>query len=124
MAFGFSATFHAAYSWLVIGVLLKLFLPGFVFFVPAYVSYPAVAAPLQSAAIAFAGPAVNGLFWLASFLYMRYGAKGRLTAKKQETLRYVALFRRINGFLFIFNMIPIPGFDGYHVFSSLAAAVF
>jgi len=123
MAFGYTATFHAAYTWLAIGVLLKFVLPGFVFFVPAYVSFSAAATPLQSSLIAFAGPAVNGLFWLGSFLYMRYGLKGRLSSKDSETLRFLALFRRINGFLFIFNLIPIPGFDGYHVFSGLAQAL-
>ncbi len=120
MAFGLSATFHAAYAWLVIGVILKFVLPGFVFFVPAYVSYPLSASPSMSALIAFAGPAVNGLFWLGCFLYMRFSLpKRRLRRKDEEKLRFLVLFRRINGFLFVFNLLPIPGFDGFHLFSSL-----
>lgn len=124
MAFGLSATFHAAYTWLVVGVVLKFLMPGFVFFVPAYVSYPASAGALQSTLIAFAGPAVNGLFWLSTLLFMRYGFTGRMTPKRQQQFRFLALFRRINGFLFVFNLIPIPGFDGFHVLSGLAETLF
>jgi len=120
MAFGLTATFHAAYVWLGIGVLLKLVLPGFVFFIPAYVSYPDIATPLQSAAIAFAGPAINLLFWFSAWLFLKVKKKG----VHKETIRFVAFFRYINGFLFIFNILPIPGFDGYHLFASLWIAFF
>lgn len=114
MAFGLNATFHAAYVWLGIGVLLKIVMPGFIFFVPAYVSFPNTVTPLQSALIAFAGPAVNGLFWLIPYIYLKSGAR-----PKKEILRYLIFFKRINGFLFIFNMLPIPLFDGYHVYAGL-----
>ncbi len=124
MAFGLEATFNAAYTWLLIGVVMKLVMPGFIFFVPAYVSYPAIASAWQSFLIAFSGPAVNGLLWLGSLLYMRYAFPGRLRKKDEERLRFVALFRRINGFLFVFNLIPIPGFDGFHVLTSLGGMLF
>ncbi len=120
MAFGLTATFHADYLWLGIGVLLKLVLPGFVFFVPAYVSFPGTATPLQSSAIAFAGPAVNGLFWLGSWLFLKFKKKG----VGKETVRYLAFFRYINGFLFILNMLPVPGFDGFTVYLGLWHAFF
>jgi Zn-dependent protease len=29
------------------------------------------------------------------------------------------IVRKMNGFLFVFNIIPIPGFDGYHLLSAL-----
>lgn len=119
MSFGLDATFHAAYKWLVIAILLKMFL-GFIFFVPAYVSFPAIALPWQSALIAFAGPAVNGLLYLGTLLYMKYSKRKH----GKEMTRFLILFKRINGFLFVFNMIPIPGFDGFHVLSSLAKMVF
>ena len=123
MAFGLSAEVHAAYLWLGIGVLLKLFLPGFVFFVPAYTSIVGQATPLQDAAISFAGPAVNLLFWLGSWAYLKYAfspARHRKARRHdREMLRFLALFRNINGILFVLNMLPIPMFDGWGVYSNL-----
>jgi len=113
LAFGLSATFHAAYWWLGIGVLMKLFMPAFIFFVPAYVSIVGATTPGVHSLIAFAGPAVNGLLYLFSYVYLRYGKP------KKEWKGALVISRRINGFLFIFNMIPIPGFDGAQVFSGL-----
>ena len=65
MAFRLSATFNAAYSFLVLGIILKLMNFPFIFFVPAYVSFFG-ATPIQSILIAFAGPAVNLVLWLGS----------------------------------------------------------
>jgi Zn-dependent protease len=118
MGFGLEATFHAAYQWLVIAVLLKMFL-GFVFFVPAYVSF-AGATQFQGFLVALAGPAVNGLLFLGTWLYMTYSTKKR----SQEMTRFLVLFKRINGFLFVFNILPIPGFDGFHVLTNLAGMLF
>ncbi len=117
MWYGLQATFHAAYGWLFIAVLLKTFLPGFVFFVPAYVSYPGIATPFQSGMIALAGPLVNGLLWLLSRRML-----GRRLGRGEE--RFWLLFRRINGFLFVLNLIPFPGFDGFHVLASLLRILF
>ena len=70
LGFGLEATFHAAYVWLGIGVILKLLNVGFIFFVPGYVSIAGLATPLQSALIAFAGPGTNlflyGLSWIVT----------------------------------------------------------
>ena len=113
LAVGLQAEFHAAYMWLVVGVLLKVFGSPFLFFVPAYVSLYGNASPLMHAITAFAGPAVNGLLWGGAllchkqkWLHKKYDAGLLLTAK-------------INMFLFIFNMLPIPGFDGNKVFMGL-----
>jgi len=116
--YGLSATFHAAYTWLVIGVVLKLISPGFIFFVPAYVSYPNIATPLQSTLIAFAGPAVNLVLWIVPWLITK---KAKL---KRDAYHFLFLLSRINMLLFIFNMIPIPGFDGYWVFNGLFQVLF
>ena len=63
MSYGLDATFHAAYNWLAIGVVLKLLNFPFLFFVPGYVSYSGFVSHIGQALIAFAGPAVNlGLF--------------------------------------------------------------
>jgi hypothetical protein len=125
MAFGLTAEFHAAYTWLAIGVLLKLILPGFVFFVPAYTSIVGSATAVQEAAISFAGPGVNLLFWLGSWFYLKVALRaGNRRRHGRETLRYLALFKNINMILFFLNMLPIPGFDGWAFYSSLYRAFF
>jgi Zn-dependent protease len=127
IAFGLSATFHAAYEWLVVGLVLKLIF-GFAFFVPAFTSIGgANVSALKEVLIAFAGPLVNLLFWLACWLYVKHGMQTAHARKKRghhDRLEFVLLFKRINGFLFVFNMIPIPGFDGWTVFSGLYHAFF
>lgn len=119
LAAGLEATFHAAYTWLAIGVALKLFHAPFIFFVPGFVSIgcatlPCNPSPWILALTAFAGPALNGVLYLASFAVLKY--------HKRSGRRWFAfwfLTRRINGFLFLFNMLPIPGFDGFSVYSNL-----
>lgn len=118
ISFGMEATFNAAYFWLGLGVLLKLMNFNFIFFVPAYVSIMGTGTPLQYGLIAFAGPAVNLILWLGTlFIY-----KNRLINKKYNSL--LLLTSKINMFLFIFNILPLPGFDGSKVFSGLLQAVF
>jgi Zn-dependent protease len=73
--------------------------------------------PLQSAAIAFAGPLVHLVFWTCAALM---GRKQGISRKFKYTL---ALVSRINMFLFIFNMLPIPGFDGFQVYSGIVGGL-
>jgi Zn-dependent protease len=121
IGFGLQATFHAFYAnsvTLFLGVfaiIAKLTGFGFVFLVPGYVEILGNAPPLHHAIIAFAGPAIHGLFWLGAFLYLKLAKK--LPAKKMQFLH---LTMYINGFLFIINMLPIPGIDGFAIYSSLA----
>ena len=119
MYFGLAATFNAAYSWLLLGILLKMLNSSFLFFVPAYVSIPDGASPLQSSAIAFAGPAVNLLLFLVSFVWLKWAAP-----KGTRMLRVLTLTKQMNMFLFIFNMLPFFFFDGYKVFLGLYQAFF
>ena len=112
LAFGLFATFHAAYFWLIFGVALKYFGSNFVFFVPAYVSHGGGTA-LQSLLISFAGPGVNALLWGVAWAAVRYK---RLP---HRWLPAAALTGKINMFLFLFNMLPIPGFDGFAVYRML-----
>ena len=110
---GLEATFHAAYSFLILGLLLKLMNFSLIFLVPAYVSHPATT-PINSAMIAFAGPATNGLIWLITGLAINKN----WIQKKYLSLAYATKY--INGFLFIVNMIPFPGIDGYWIFKGLS----
>ena len=119
MGYGLPATFHAAYSWLALGIVLKLLNFGFIFFVPAFVSFPATVTPLQSSLIAFAGPGVNLVLWLSALALLRYPRMARRIGIRERHLPILALTGRINMFLFIFNMLPLPFFDGAKVFSGL-----
>ncbi len=113
IGFGADATFHAAYVFLAIGIFLKVIRSPIVFFVPGYVSIPATLATGPLALIALAGPGVNGIIYLI--------ATGVLMRTQQLSRRAQLLWmftRRINGLLFVFNLLPLPGFDGLKVFSA------
>ena len=118
LAFGLFAVFHASYFWLIFGVILKSLNSPLLFFVPAYVSIDCAApnciiSPLSSALVAFAGPFANLLLFVVSKLYLR---NKRLPMKKRIVF-YVT--QQINLFLFIFNMLPFPLFDGFKVYEGL-----
>ncbi|MBI2546501.1 M50 family metallopeptidase [Candidatus Woesearchaeota archaeon] len=124
--FDLNATFHAAYFWLGIGIILKLINFGFIFFVPGYVSIgcasmPCTFTPLMSSIIAFSGPFLNLVLWLGSLALLKFNP-GFIRTRK--TFAIIHLTKSINMFLFIFNMIPIPGFDGFKVFEGLIQAFF
>ena len=119
IAFGMVATFQAAYFWLVAGLVLKLMGVGFIFFVPAFTSIIGAGTNLQFTAISFAGPAVNLVIWLASLVILKTNKN-----LKKNTYHFLFLIKRINMFLFIFNMLPIPGFDGWRVWGGLAKIFF
>ena len=121
LGFGLQATFHAAYFWLVLGIIMKLANFGFIFFVPAYVSIDAVGAqltPLSSALVAGSGPFTNlALFGIAwAFLQQ----------KKLKTRTYIFLqvTKQINLFLFVFNMLPLPMFDGLKFYQGILQVLF
>jgi Zn-dependent protease len=114
LSFGLTATFHAAYIWLLIAVVLRLINFPFIFFVPAYVSIFGPATTSQSTIVAFAGPGVNLILFLAGLIVLKSYKNLRA-----NSFQFWTLTRNINLFLFIFNMIPIPGFDGFTVFTGL-----
>ena len=116
--------------WLGIGILLKLMNFNFIFFVPAYVSsYCPQAATtafcvagsqgflvptdFAAAMLSVAGPLTNCILWIVSALVLKFGLV------KGKWIPLVAISKNVNMFLFIFNMIPIPGFDGYGFFSHI-----
>lgn len=116
MLLGMQAVFHALWSGLAIGVVLKIIGSPFLVLAPAYVSFPTeTATHLQIMLIAFAGPFINLVLWLGSAAYIKYH-KGRMSRTK---IMVLLLTKRLNMILFIFNMIPIPPLDGFHIFSNL-----
>ena len=114
--FGMQAVFHAAYTWLMIGLLLKLINFGFIFFVPAYVEISGTGTALQYALTAFAGPFMNLVLWIVPLLILRSKLAKKMNKKVIVLLH---LTKQINMFLFIFNMLPIPMFDGFKVYAGL-----
>ncbi len=123
IAYGLQATFHAAYTWLGIGIVLKMLQTGFIFFVPGYVSIgcatqPCSIEPLSSAVIAFVGPGLNLVLFLACTLLLRQ------KNLKTRTRMILYVTKQINLFLFIFNMLPIPMFDGLKVYQGIWKAFF
>lgn len=117
LALGLSATFHASYNWLGIGLLLRFF-SSIIFFVPGYVSI-SPGTPLELVLTAAAGPLANLLLFLAASLVLVH----------KKGLGYLAfalltLTKKINLFLFILNMIPIGFFDGAKVLSGLLQLLF
>jgi Zn-dependent protease len=113
MGLGFQATFHAAYTWLGIGVVLKLLSFPFLILVPAYVSV-AGAAGMDGVWIALAGPLINCVLWLSCWALL---ASKKKWSRNTEAVLYYS--KTINMFLFIFNLIPIPGFDGFNALKAL-----
>lgn len=118
LGFNMNAVFHAAYFWLGIGLLLKLLNFGLIFFVPGYVSISGLGTNLQLALVAFAGPLMNLLLWGISYLLLKKGFV------RKKYLPIFVMSKKINLFLFFFNMLPVPPFDGFSVFYNLFKAFF
>lgn len=122
IAFGATATLHAPslfgipYGMYLFIILLSFLNFPIIFFVGGYVSHT----PLQhlpSALVSLAGPLTNFLIWGIIYAVIHF----KLTDKKYHHL--LIPMGKINLFLGIFNMIPLFGFDGYHFFRSLIAAI-
>jgi Zn-dependent protease len=122
MAFGVQAVFFAFYhdtlslGLAVLSIIMKLAGSSFLFVIPGYVSIGATT-PLRSAIISFAGPCMNLLLWLVP----AYLLKHKRYSRKATMLLFIT--KRINMFLFFFNMIPIGFFDGAKVFGGLLKAM-
>ena len=115
MSFGAQATLHAPYGWYAIIILMKLLNFPLLFFVGGFVTHTPLPA-LASAFVSLAGPLTNALVWLATIFIV----KKQLIDKKYYPV--LVPLGKINLFLAIFNMIPIPGFDGANAIVSLMRA--
>jgi len=117
LSFGYQAVYHASYFGLALGAFLRMMSSSFIFFIPGYVSILGNGSPGTFGLVALAGPLTNlALFGLAHYalekdLFPKYG-------------RILFLTKKINMWLFIFNMLPIPGFDGFKVYSGFAQTIF
>jgi len=123
IGFGAQATLHAPglfgipYGMYIFVILLSYLRFPVIFFVGGYVSHTPLAT-LPSAFVAIAGPFVNLILWLGSIIVV----KNKLVHRKYW--EQIALAGKLNMFLFIFNMLPIPGFDGFNFIRSLMTMFF
>ena len=112
ISFGATATLHAPLFWYMLIILLTLVNFPIIFFVGGYVTHTPLAA-LPSTIVALAGPLTNLILW-ALFVSL---IKFKLV--KKEYYKAIIMSAKINLFLGIFNLIPLPGFDGYNALMSL-----
>ncbi len=112
ISFGATATLHAPYFWYMAVILLKIMKFPLLFFVGGYVTHTPLPA-LQSSLVAIAGPFTNLILWLVCLAIINYKLINR------KYYKIIVPIAKLNMFLFIFNIIPLPGFDGYNFISSL-----
>jgi|SRR3989344_5451436 len=120
LSFGVPSTFYASYGFLIIGIVLKLVSSPFLFFVPGFVSHPQTT-PFISSMIAVAGPLTNLLIWGIAVILIK---NNKYFQFSEKTLMILGFMRKINIFLFFFNMIPLPPFDGYQFFAGIFQVFF
>lgn len=119
MGMGFESAFYGFYAsgWTmtlaVISIVLRIFSSPFILIVPGFVGIPAGVDPVSSGIIAFAGPLIN----LIIFFVAGYIIKTKKLTRNQMIV--AVLTKKINMWLFIFNMIPIAPFDGGKVLTAL-----
>ena len=118
MSFGLSAILKIYWEGLGLAIFLKLINSPFLIIAPAYVSISGNATNFQSMITSFAGPFLNLLLFLISYIVLN---RAKLT-RNQAIILY--LTKQINMFLFIFNMLPIPPLDGSRVFYNLYKILF
>lgn len=114
IGFGAKAVLYAPYGFYLFVILLKMIGFPFLFFVGGFVTHTALP-PLQSAFVSIAGPLTNFLIWGGITLVIKNGMLKR---------KYYAIaipLARISLFLAVFNILPLPGFDGFNFLRNIIA---
>ncbi|MBW2983573.1 hypothetical protein KY361_00480 [Candidatus Woesearchaeota archaeon] len=114
MSYGAIAVLKAPYLMYAIVIALRAMNFPLIFFVGGYVAHTPLPA-LPSAWIALAGPLTNFMIWGL----IRLAVKNNVLKKYHNILVPMG---KLNLFLAVFNMLPIPGFDGFHFFQGLFRA--
>jgi Zn-dependent protease len=118
MAFGATAILHAPslmgipYGWYILVVVMRALNFPLFFFVGGLVEHTALPA-LPSALVSLAGPLMNLILYLGCQGLVKF----RIVKKKHYMM--VGIAGKINLFLAGFNMIPLPGFDGFNFFAAI-----
>ena len=115
MGFGAQATLFAPYGFYILVIVLKAIGFPFLFFVGGFVVHSGLP-PLQSAIVSIAGPLTNFLIWGIIKISIKKGLISR------KYLPIAVPLGKISIFLAIFNLIPLPGFDGGNFISSIMKA--
>jgi Zn-dependent protease len=115
--FGANAIFHANFYGLLLGIAMKTMnLP--IIFIPAYVSVTGLnVIPIKYGLIAISGPLVNLSIFLILSLITKY------FELKEETYSYLIVIKEMNKLLFLFNMLPIPGTDGFNFYHAILSSI-
>jgi len=111
--FGATAVYNANLAGLAFGVILR-YMNFPIFVVPAYVSISGNIPGIAFSLVALAGPLTNlSLFLISKVLVDRH------LLKTPDQFMTAHVFGKINFWLFLFNIMPIPGFDGFQAISGL-----
>ncbi len=113
MSFGGIAVYRV-HELLFLGVVLKAIGFPFIFFIPAYVIVQNISIAWQFALTALAGPLVN----LSVLIISRIICKYELVSG--DKYMFFLVLQKLNMWLFIFNMLPFPGTDGYNFLIGLS----
>lgn len=113
IAFGIPAYFEVWWTGIAIAVILRAVGSPFLILAPGYVVI-SQANDIQNLLISAAGPLMNLILWLGSDLILKHYHK---LSRRQMVGFYLS--KKINMILFIFNILPIPPLDGFHVAESI-----
>jgi Zn-dependent protease len=121
MFFGIPAYFHISWGGIGMGLVMRFLHFPFLLLLPGYVGIEGATSPVQGLWISFAGPLVNMVLYFSSKLLLRTRT---IKVRNRKYIPLLLLTQKINLWLFIFNMLPIPPLDGYQVISSLIRMIF
>jgi len=117
--FGNYAEYHMHWFGMALGIIAKQI--GFpIIFVPAYISIGYVNySAMSHLIISLSGPAVNLILFLAMHLILK------IKGEQLEGDWYYNLFmmKKVNMWLFLFNLIPLPGTDGMQALTALSRLI-
>ncbi len=112
MAFGATAVLHAPLGWYAAVIIMRLLNFPLFFFVGGYVTHTPLP-PLESAIVSLSGPLVNLILYLVCVALPRFNIVHR------KYYKLLGAAGKINLFLALFNIIPLPGFDGFNAMLAL-----
>lgn len=113
--FGFDALYNVSYLGLAIGIFFKLMNSRFIFFVPAFVSISGQGQDIGNLLVPLSGPLTNLFLFVISYAVVKF----ELVRGRKFLVFWAS--RYINLWLFVLNMLPIPGADGWHVYKYIFA---